>query len=378
MEIREYADGSRHVFRVNRDGERPTIEYLGAYAGENFETPPVGDYYTNPYDPGMPSPDAISPPAEDDSNDLLPRVFPAAVAGLGGRYIGARLGARGAAREVSTFFPAAAADLYANGPDDLPGTGLVALAPVAAAYGARTAIPAIREASEDTLAGVTDAARRPRLDADLLADPEFVARRRAFSRELPMDAPRSRAIGEPDPMRATPSADRDMPIADGRLSAYSEFMAASPTDQLLWMDRLDFVPRPDASRAELGRQVAQRAIGQDIADLPALPPSAAATEPGGPPPMNRKFRTPLEDVAPRTVAQRAGSRPAREVLNTFAEQHGIPRGRTNTETAANIKAAALRDERVRQAMRDWGMAAILGALGLGSVATAPEAEAQTR
>lgn len=377
MYIQDYADGSRHVFRVNREGERPVIEYLGAYAGENFETPPVGDYYTNPYDPGMASPAPDRPQESDGGEGVLSRAAPAMIAGLGGRYLGARLGARGAALETSTFFPAWMTDVYRSGTDDLGGSGLAGLAPVAAAHAARLGVPALREASDDLAATAghyaaeagRDGAGRTRLDYDLLADPEFIARQRAFSRELPMEGVRARRLEADDPMRSTPRMGDDMPLEDGRLSPYSEFMAASPTEQLLWMDRLGFdTPRGDASRAELGRLVAQRALADDVSNLPALPAPAAASEAGGPPPMRRNFRVPLEDVSPRTVLQRARTRPGREVINNFADQYGIPRGRSDTETAANIKEAALRDQRVRQAMRDWGMAAVLLSLGLGGMA----------
>lgn len=354
--VQEFSDGSRHVFRMNRDGERPTPEYVGELVGTSYEVPRVGEGGAT-FEPGMASPD-YRPQAETQQQDdnLLERMLPAAAIGLGGRFLGQRLGARGAALDVSTIAPAAAYDLATNGSDDLAGTGIVSIAPALSWRLGEAALPAVREAMTEVAPS-----RAPRLDADLEADPRFLATRRAFAQELQMEAPRARisagdAIGE--------GAFMDAPHPD-RLSPYSEFMDASPTEQLIWMDRLGFDIAPDPARVAAGRDI-QRRIGS--------PPEAPALEaPAGDTPrigaMNRRFRTTLDAATPRTIAQRAGSRPARDVLNSFAESYGIPVGRSNVETAANIKAAAQRDARIRQAMKDWGMASIIGALGVGAVAT---------
>lgn len=87
--------------------------------------------------------------------------------------------------------------------------------------------------------------------------------------------------------------------------------------------------------------------------------------------MRRRFRTPLENTTARTIQQRAGSRPAGDTLNAFADLHAIERGRTLRETAERIRQAGLGSQRIRDAMRDWGLAALL----LGVVAAPDEAEA---
>jgi hypothetical protein len=356
--VQEFSDGSRHVFRMNRNGDRPTPEYLGSLVGTSYEVPRVGEGGAT-FESGMASPEyrpQAEPRAEGD--DLLQRMLPAAAVGLGGRLIGSRLGARGAARDLWTIGPAATYDVMANGSDDLAGTGIAAVAPALSWRLGEAALPAVREA-------MTEVAplRAPRLDAELEADPRFLARRRAFANDLEMEAPRARVSADEN---LEEGAFMDAPHPD-RLSPYSEFVNASPVEQLIWMDRLGFDMTPDPSRVAAGREV-QRRIGEPV-PTPALPAPEGAPQRSGPPPMNRRFRATLDATPPRTIAQRAGSRPAREVLNSFAESYGIPVGRSNVETAANIKAAAQRDARIRQAMKDWGMAAIVGALGLGAVAT---------
>lgn len=134
------------------------------------------------------------------------------------------------------------------------------------------------------------------------------------------------------------------------------------------MDRQHFDVAVDPARVEEGAAT-QRRIG-----APPPPPPAR-----GMPPMNRTTRGERTGGA---VLRRAGTRPAGETMGGFIEAarregvviERVPRN--NRRTAENIARAVRENPRLEQLARDWGLAALLTAGGVGALGL-DDAEAST-
>lgn len=296
----------------------------------------------------------------------------ALAAGLGARSALGRAGVRGVTREVPAAATTFGTSMLLDGEAD-EALATAAATPFVGHLGGAVARRTLAALEEDAAA----LAARNIDERALTADPAFQARARAFAQTL-SDAPvRARVMrgdnfhgdiprenGRTWSVAGDEVAEQgyygNAPIADGVLSARSEFLDASPGEQLVWMDRVGFEAAADPGRIALGRQA--------IDALPPAPLAPAIDEAAlqGLPAMPRRFRTPLENTTARTIQQRAGTRPGKATLESFAGRYGIERGRNARETAENIRQAGLRDARVRAAMRDWGLAALL--LGVGVAA----------
>lgn len=387
--IQEYANGSRHVFRMNRDGERVDPEYVGELvvtrdaardaeylARVRAERPRI----TAPADlsdpfAGLPPP--ITPEPEDSPFPGEARAVGSLLAGLAAR----RAAPRGPmVRELATAAGAGGMNFAMGGsPAEV------------AAYSA--GVPLAVTAGRNF---VLDPALHSLDDLTLPMSPTFRRERDTFAATLSDEAPQVRGLAaEPDPLDhyvygaidgVGPRGRMDyVPVGEildqgwvrdlgaVELSPRGQFLEMGPADQAEWIrrqraldDRLgrSVAAGPDRGQITFARGAPERA------EAPALPPAAAIDDDAvaGLPTMRRTFRTPLENTTARAIQQRAGSRPAKATLDSFADRYGVARGRTTRETAENIRQAALRDGRVRAAMRDWGLAALL----LGVVAATSE------
>lgn len=362
----------------------------------------VGEYYTNPYDPGMEGAFYLPPAEEDVEPSLISRAALPFAAGLIVRRLATNWGARGVTRDLATVGPALGVDLAQTEGDDPFGSAALALAPAALMRGAEGAAPMIRNAVDDYSARQM---ARPS-DNALLADDNFVNRVRAFERDMLQQnrdiVPRSRALSEDAEMGTVGT---DAPVADGRLSAYSEFRNATPGEQWAWMNREGFrmdladwpeVPQGPGWLADvpgIGRQrgpevspedVRLGGIGDRVRQAERIDASpdperfargmearrtvrgdAAEAIGGGLPPMTRRRKRPITEDTPANVVRRAGTRPAKDTLGGFleeAQRAGVPieRGRTNAATARNIIRAIRENPQLERIAMKWGLGVALG------------------
>jgi len=223
-------------------------------------------------------------------------------------------------------------------------------------------------------------------DHHLANDPYHQQRVREFAMSLPGETPRARVmqgenysgeiLREDEGLRPLIVSDReiaeqgysrDLPGTE-TLSPRDEFLAMRPWEQEAFMDRQHFDVAVDPARVEEGAAT-QRRIG-----APPPPPPAR-----GMPPMNRTTRGERTGGA---VLRRAGTRPAGETMGGFIEAarregvviERVPRN--NRRTAENIARAVRENPRLEQLARDWGLAALLTAGGVGALGL-DDAEAST-
>jgi len=360
-------DRQPHII-VARQGSDASITVLGETSPSAGPPPPsaprVGNHMeVRANSENAPIPRGSSYAANDSGG--VPRVLGALVAGQLTRGLGRRLGAGLAARELwgvgGTYVGGRALGL-----DNEDALLTSAGAPLVGLGGDYLAGRASRWGG-DVYTGLHNGATAQMTDRALLSDPEFLARRRAFMQTLPEEMPRARVSAGSDlemgafaDQPATIEMDRRGNIVSG-LSPYSEFAAASPTEQAVWMDRQGFEIPQDANPYAIGRGV-QRRLG---APQPALP--APAGDGRGMPPMNRRTRG--ERTGP-AVQRRAATRPAGQTMTGFIDAAAragftIPRGRSNAETARNIADAVRGNPRLEQLARDWGLSVLLAA-GIGA------------
>lgn len=410
--IQEFADGSRHVFRMNRQGERADPEYVGELRGTNTPSPRLGEGQGRVISEGVL--ETPLPPYEGEDNGeetpLWMRAIGAGVAGLTGRKITTALGGRGVLRDLNTALSAGLGDFAITGgdadPRDSLGVGLMT------AGGAR---------AFDAIAPEVAAVGRSYVrEAELAASPAFRAERDAFAETL-SDQPQSRvrALGglERDPFDhyqygeiegvggMVPGSEiidegwaRDLDSASLGLggntgSPREQFLAAAPEEQARmierarrseWADPGPELPYVSPERIEQGR-AAQRLVASSAPATPPIGPQAGFTEPGTgtsvfgevkPPRAPRAPLPPLEDRAQLSGAQGAMRGVKAPTMRAMADDLGIARdGMTAGELRKSLtRALAARFDSTRELVAFLTRYGVSGA-ALGLAFEAERAEA---
>lgn len=402
--VQEFSDGSRHVFRMNRDGERPTPEYVGELVGTSFEIPRVGEGGAT-YDPGMPSPDWPPLPEGDGLDGELSdgvRIGGTLTAGLVARLMARRAGLGGVAGEIPGVVAAYGFNQVTGG-DPVEGALLSGATPFAgrlAEYGA----PRLGQAIDDTFYAPGQIARD---NERLLSDPQFIMRRNQFAQTLPSAAPRARRLAvERDPLDGYASG-RD---PSGRMTDASEmleqgyyadaapqampprveFDTLPPSEQLAWMDRAGFAaPRAPAypDRGNIGfvdgssPEVEQmRRLGAPERADPFLQPSTGRSVFGEP--RRQTVKPPRPPLAER-AAERGSTGAMQGVkiapMREIAEDLGI--------ATEGVKAPELRRTLIRELarrfdstaelvafLRSYGVTAAALGIGIGGAQMVTEPE----
>jgi hypothetical protein len=428
--VQEFSDGSRHVFFMDREGDRPEPEYVGALIGVDSSTEGLGRPITEGVlEARMPPLAPYEEEAEDPSAPWM-RGLAAVGAGLATRGTLARNGVRGVSREVPSMATAAGTSAALSGGDVAEMVAPAAITPFAG-----RALAAGGRASVDALDNMLQPGTLSRTqEAALASEPRFIERSRAFALTLPDEAPRAR-VSSGDDLEA--GAFRDLPWETDRLAPRSEFLNASPAEQLDWMnnvgfrDDLAFDPTeltppspladmpligwagreppdplasvgdrtyqagdlgasPDPSRVQRGVEVRRMMAGEgDPPDAITAPPTAdpldgVALDDVAPQP--RGFRATPDDIMANpergTLSQPARLRSA---LASLAEEYGVEvvrgaRGGINAKkTAENLARAAAEDQRLANELRRRGYWVALLALGgaVGAEAMSGEAVAAT-
>lgn len=402
--VQEFSDGSRHVFRMNRDGERAQPEYVGELVGTSFEVPRVGEGGAT-YDPGMPSPDWPPLPEGDGLDAELSdgvRIGGTLTAGLVARLMTRRAGLGGVAGEIPGVSAAYGFNQVTGG-DPVEGALLSGATPFAgrlAEYGA----PRIGQAIDDTFYAPGQIARD---NERLLSDPQFIMRRNEFAQTLPSAAPRARRLAvERDPLDGYASG-RD---PSGRMTDASEmleqgyyadaapqavpprveFDTLPPAEQLAWMDRVGFAaPRAPAypDRGNIGfvdgssPEVEQmRRLGAPERADPFLQPSTGRSVFGEP--RRQTVKPPPPPLAER-AAERGSTGAMQGVkiapMREIAEDLGI--------ATEGVKAPELRRTLIRELarrfdstaelvafLRSYGVTAAALGIGIGGAQMVTEPE----
>jgi hypothetical protein len=411
--VQEFSDGSRHVFFMDREGDRPEPEYVGALIGVDSSSEGLGRPITEGVlEARMPPLEPYEEEAEDPSAPWM-RGLAAVGAGLATRGTLARNGVRGVSRDVPAMITAGGTSTVLGGDPWEAGVSALATplaAPVLAAGG---------RVSVDVLDSMLQPGTLSRTQEEALAsEPRFMERSRAFALTLPDEAPRAR-VSSGDDLEA--GVFRDLPWETDRLAPRSEFLNASPAEQLDWMnnvgfrDDLAFDPTeltppspladmpligwagreppdplasvgdrtyqagdlgasPDPSRVQRGVEVRRMMAGEGdppdaITALPTADPlDGVALDDVAPQP--RGFRATPDDIMANpergTLSQPARLRSA---LASLAEEYGVEvvrgaRGGINAKrTAENLARAAAQDQRLANELRRRGYWSALLALG---------------
>jgi hypothetical protein len=411
------------VFFMDREGDRPEPEYVGALIGVDSSTEGLGRPITEGVlEARMPPLAPYEEEAEDPSAPWM-RGLAAVGAGLATRGTLARNGVRGVSREVPSMATAAGTSAALSGGDVAEMVAPAAITPFAG-----RALAAGGRASVDALDNMLQPGTLSRTqEAALASEPRFIERSRAFALTLPDEAPRAR-VSSGDDLEA--GAFRDLPWETDRLAPRSEFLNASPAEQLDWMNNVGFRTEltppspladmpligwagreppdplasvgdrtyqagdlgasPDPSRVQRGVEVRRMMAGEgDPPDAITAPPTAdpldgVALDDVAPQP--RGFRATPDDIMANpergTLSQPARLRSA---LASLAEEYGVEvvrgaRGGINAKkTAENLARAAAEDQRLANELRRRGYWVALLALGgaVGAEAMSGEAVAAT-